>query len=295
MLNRFEGWYFKQQSGQNMIAFIPAVHTDRRGNRSGSVQVITPDKSYYIEFPEEAITINRQSLVIRAGESTFSPKGIALNIQSDGISVTGNLQFGKMTPPNGDIMGPYKMVPFMECRHSVFSLTHTVLGSLTVNGRLLDFSDGVGYMEGDRGSSFPKRYVWTQCNWFDEKLSDINRPGIEACSLMLSAAEVKPLGRAFMGIIGFVYYKGREIRIATYHGAKVLSIGSGAVTVQQGDYTLTAQLLDSSDQSLRAPTSGEMVRLIKESLSCRARYIFSEKNKILFDFISDNASFEYEY
>lgn len=39
----------------------------------------------------------------------------------------------------------------MECRHSIFSLTHTVSGNLTVNGRVLGFTDGVGYLEGDKG------------------------------------------------------------------------------------------------------------------------------------------------
>ncbi len=295
MPNRFEGWYFKQQCGQNLIAFIPAIHTQRGGKCSGSVQIITPDKSYYAEIPGEVLSVTRRPLAINMGESTFTLRGVDLNIQGDGITVTGCLHFSKLSPPRGDIMGPYQLIPFMECRHSVFSLTHTVKGSLTVNGRLIDFTGGTGYTEGDKGSSFPKRYVWTQCNWFDN-----DKAGFEPCSLMLSAAEVSPLGRTFMGIIGTVYFRGREFRIATYKGAEVLSIGSGSISVRQGAYTLTAQFLESSSQAqraqaLRAPSSGKMVRLIKESLSCRARYIFSENGNVLFDFVSETASFEYEY
>lgn len=282
-----------------MIALIPAFHTSG-DKRSGSVQVITPEKSFFIEIPIEEMSITRRPFAIRAGDSTFSCKGLDLNIQSVTVSVTGRLHFGGLRPPAGDIMGPYKFVPFMECRHSVFSLTHTVKGSLMINGELLNFSDGIGYMEGDRGRSFPKRYVWTQCNWSGDDRTDVKRTDAETCSLMLSAAEVNPLGSEFIGIIGFVYFRGREIRIASYCGAKAVSVGSGTITVRQGAYILTAQLLDNINhplraQPLRAPSSGEMVRLIKESLSCRARYTMTESNNVLFDFISDHASFEYEF
>jgi hypothetical protein len=173
----------------------------------------------------------------------------------------------------------------MECRHSVFSLTHDVRGSLTVNGETLNFTNGVGYTEGDRGRSFPERYIWTQCSW--------DAPG--RASLMLSTATVKPLGRAFTGIIGFVYFKEKEYRLATYYGAKLQTIGNGALTVRQGPYELTARLLKDGCQTLSAPVSGAMTRLIRESLACRAAYRFSENGRVLFEFETDKASFEYEW
>ena len=223
----FEGWYFKQQTARDMIAVIPAFHTDSAGKRTGSVQVITPENSYYVSLPGESMHIDRQALVLRAGDSEFSLRGMTLNLQGDGLTAVGRLNYRSAVMPRGDIMGPFKFIPFMECRHSVFSLTHQVTGSLTVNGRLYDFSDGVGYMEGDRGRSFPKRYVWAQCSWSDGG----------PCALMLSAADVRPLGREFVGVIGFVYLYGREIRIATYLGAKTVSVGGGKLVVQQGGYT----------------------------------------------------------
>lgn len=281
----FEGWYFKQQAGRDMLAVIPAVHTDGDGKRTGSVQVITPDKSYFVSLPGEAMRVDRQPLVVHAGDSEFSMRGITLNLQGDGISASGRLNYTGLVPPRGDIMGPYRFVPFMECRHSVFSMTHQVNGNLTVNGKLFDFSASVGYIEGDRGRSFPKRYVWAQCSW------NSGRP----CALMLSAADVRPLGREFIGVIGFVYLNGHEIRIATYLGAKVAAIGEGKLSVHQGKYTVTAELLEDSHHALRAPTDGKMVRLVKESLCCRARFTMMENESILFDFVTDQASVEYEF
>ncbi len=283
MSNRFEGWYFKQHSGQNMIAFIPAMHvTD--GHRSGSLQVVMPERAYYIDLPDGAVTIDRRSFTIRAGASTFSPSGAMLDIEADGIRVTGRLTYTGWTPPNGDIMGPYRFVPNMECRHSVFSMAHMVEGQLTVNGQTLDFSGGRGYTEGDRGRVFPRRYVWTQADWANGGTS----------SVMLSAAEVHPFGRRFVGIVGFVWHEGRELRLATYRGAKLDSLSADAVSIRQGAYTLTAQLLDGATRELRAPTSGGMIRLIKERLRCRTRYILTENGRVIFDVTSDAASFESE-
>lgn len=80
-------------------------------------------------------------------------------------------------------MGPFSYVPFMECRHGVFSMTNTVSGCLSINGHAYRFDNDVGYIEGDRGRSLPKVYAWTQCNFFDES----------PCSIMLSIADI-PLG-----------------------------------------------------------------------------------------------------
>lgn len=44
-----------------------------------------------------------------------------------------------------------------------------------------------------------------------------------------------------------------------------------------------------------APNHGLMNRTIHESVSCKAYYRFSYKEKVLFEFVSDRASFEFEY
>lgn len=288
----FEGWYFKQQTEKDMLALIPAYHTDGVGNGAGSLQIITKDNSWYVPLPEGAVEARRRPIFARAGDSVFSLRGIDLNVQTEDICAAGRLTFRGTVPPRGDIMGPYRFVPFMECRHSVFSMTHAVDGRITLNGTVLDFTGGTGYTEGDRGRSFPKRYIWTQCSWTDGG----------PCALMLSAAVVRPLGREFIGVIGFVLYRGREIRIATYHGARTVQAGNGTIIVRQGNLTITARLLEAGhqepgqfEQALRAPTDGGMTRIVRESLSCRASFKLTERNATIFDFETDRASFEYEF
>ena len=46
---------------------------------------------------------------------------------------------------------------------------------------------------------------------------------------------------------------------------------------------------------LRAPERGEMLRTIRESAACRARYRFQKDGRTLLAFETDRASFEYEY
>lgn len=275
----FKGWYFKCSSKNKTIAFIPAFHS-RNNNETASLQIITDKNSYNLSFP--FLEYSEKPLYIRIGNNVFSENGIIINIKSDKLTVKGNLQFGKFSPIGYDIMGPFKYIPFMQCRHSVYSMRHQVSGNLTINNQHINFQSGIGYMEGDCGTSFPNRYIWTQCFFGNG-------------SLMLSAADIPMLGFNFTGIIGVIYLNGKEYRIATYLGAKICEINSSSITVVQGSYKLNAKLIKNNAHSLAAPDNGKMNRIIHESASCKAYYKFSYKNKILCEFISDRASFEFEY
>lgn len=111
----------------------------------------------------------------------------------------------------------------------------------------------------------------------------------------MSVADIPMFGFHFTGIIGVVLINGKEYRIATYLGAKVRYIGKNTVAVQQGDFRLTVKLLEKNAHPLSAPVNGQMCRTIHESASCKAYYRFSYKDQIICEFMSDRASFEFEY
>lgn len=178
-------------------------------------------------------------------------------------------------------MGPFHFVPFMQCRHSVYSMRHTINGTIHLNGQKYVFKNGAGYTEGDRGYSFPKKYIWTQCLF-------------PKGSLMLSIADIPLFGFHFIGIIGVVFLKGREYRLATYLGARLKYTAPNTVFIRQGDYTLFVKLLEQNPHPLHAPEYGQMSRTIHESASCKAYYRFSYKGKTICEFTSRRASFEYE-
>lgn len=170
----------------------------------------------------------------------------------------------------------------MQCRHSVYSMSHRVDGEMTLNRKQYVFHNSAGYIEGDCGTSFPIRYIWTQC-------------GFTNGSLMLSIADIHMFGFDFTGIIGIVMLNGKEHRIATYLGAKLKHIGENTVVVSQGGYEIAAKLIKKNSHPLSAPKGGKMGRTIHESASCTAYYRLSYNGTALCRFISDRASFEFEY
>ena len=277
----FQGWYFKNQNETDIISFIPAFHTDDDGNRSASLQVITHKESYNISYPINEFAMSKSGLVLRLGENRFSNQGIVLNVRTDKLTVVGKLRYTAFTPLRYDIMGPFKYIPFLQCRHSIFSLAHCIEGSLIFNGVRMDFRPGLGYVEGDRGVGFPSDYLWTQCSW----------PENEYNAVMVSVAIVKLGIISFTGCIGVVYYGGREYRLATYLGANLRRLSKEELWVQQGKCILQVKLLEPKENDLIAPVKGKMSRTVYESVDCRVHYRFTLEENVLFDFVG-RGSFE---
>lgn len=275
----FCGWYIKCQNEEQTAAFI-LCRNRIAGKMSCSVQVITDDGAWNIPFDYAAYRESEEG--VSFADSRFLKSGMELDLQGEGIAVTGKVDFGPFDPIRYDIMGPFKYVPFMQCRHSVFSMKHSVNGKLVINGRDYVFDDGVCYIEGDRGYSFPSVYVWTQC-CFPEG------------SVMLSVADIPFCGFHFTGIISAIHYRGKEYRLGTYLGARAVTIRDGTVVIRQGRKQLTVKRLEKKGLPLAAPVGGDMTRTIHESAACRAYFHYQENGKTVFEFESGKAAFEYEY
>lgn len=279
MQHCFYGWYLKCQSDTQTLAVIPAIH-NTENERSCSIQVITDKEAWTVTYPADLFRRTKRNIMI--GENRFGEKGIHLAIRTPQLTIEGNLDFGPLFPLKYDIMGPFALVPLMECRHSVWSMCHSVRGNVWINGQKYLFRNARGYWEGDSGRSFPKEYIWTQCFFTDG-------------ALMLSVADIPMAGIRFTDIIGIVLWQGKEYRIATYLGARVAAIQNKAVRVIQGALELDVRLLEASGRPLKAPVKGGMVRTIHESASCWASYRFCKEGRTLFAFGTDRASFEFEY
>lgn len=277
----FEGWYIKCQTRDGRsLALIPAFHINKNGDRSASIQVVTDKQAWNLDYPTSAFTASQDSLCIVIDENRFSEAGLHLNVEQEELSLHGEVEFGPFQMLKSDIMGPFRWLANMECVHSVFSMRHMLRGQLEINNDVLDFNGGIGYIEADRGRSFPTTYLWTQCLW-------------DNCSLMLSIATI-PLGKLhFTGCICAIVLDGKEYRLATYRGVKISNWSSRGASLCQGEYRLEVELLQQEPQPLRAPTEGSMSRTIHESLCAKVRYRFLQGDELLFDHTDDNASFEY--
>ncbi|MEZ3485822.1 MAG: hypothetical protein K1W22_04295 [Lachnospiraceae bacterium] len=83
----------------------------------------------------------------------FCLEGYRQTVHTPELDISGQLRFGPLLPLKYDIMGPFCVLPFLECRHSVQSMRHTVSGKMLVNGQMYLFRNASGYWEGDQGRS----------------------------------------------------------------------------------------------------------------------------------------------
>ena len=256
------------------MAVIPG-----RAEDHAFVLVNTNDRSYKISYP---LSEYRKGEILRIGENSFSKSGVTLNIRGAELALSGEIRYAGLTPIRYDIMGPFRFFP-MECRHGVISMGHSLSGAVTQNGVFHDYTGGRGYIESDSGKSFPHGYTWVQCNDFKRD-----------CSIMASVAWIPFCGLRFLGCICVVYLNGREYRLATYTGVKILRCQPGVIELKQGKYLLRVETQSQTGQELAAPRFGRMDHVIRESISCTARFLFLRGDKVLFDEKSDCASYEYE-
>ena len=279
----FEGWYFKHQYNNKSIVFIPGINIDKNGNKYSFIQIITDENTYNINYDYKEFSISKDKLEVKIENNIFSRAGISLNINSKEINIKGSLKYKDITPIKYNIMGPFSIFPFMECNHGVISLYHNVNGILNVNNEEIVIDNGKGYIEKDWGTSFPKTYMWIHSNDFNN----------EKISVMVSIADIPFLGREFKGCIAVVYYKGKEYRLATYNGVRILEYNKNGLVIKKGKYKLEIEIKENNPQELLAPSNGAMSRIICENISGVAKFKFYENKKILFDLESNNTSFEY--
>ncbi len=267
--NGFAGWYFKHQKGDSMVAFIPG-----RAQSGAFIQMISPEGAR--QFSVSHLSV--RGGVLRADGCRFSRRGCQIRLPG----VRGEIRYGPFAPLGADIMGPFRFLP-MECRHGVLSMAHSLRGSITADGHRYDFDGGLGYAETDSGTSFPRSYLWMQCNDFPEP-----------CSLMIAIARIPFCGSAFRGCICAILYLGQEYRLATYRGVRIRSFTPEHICLSQGALALELDMAPTqAGHPLRAPQQGKMSHIIRESCNVHLRARLTQKGKTIFDLQSDHGVYEF--
>lgn len=282
-LNYFEGCYIKHQSANGMIAFIPSIHLLKKGIGYASIQVITENNSYFFRFSLNETEIESNRFYIKMGDNLFTEKGIQINLKNDEVTIEGKIAYSSFTKLEGNIMGIFHYIPFMQCSHDIISLYHKTKGTIKINNQPISFADGTGYIEKDKGTSFPKHYLWTQSHW---------KSNGKNC-VIAAAAHIPFLGTSFQGCICCVLYEGKQYRLATYNGAKISTCSEKQLILTKGKLTLKVNVLETNPQKLKAPQKGNLERNIKESPVCKVRYQFYKNGFCLFDVVSEQAGFEF--
>lgn len=260
----FEGWYFKHNSKEHSISFIPGIHI-KEGKKYAFIQVITKEKSYYIPYDFSEFSFKHTPFSITIGKNYFSFTSIKIDIDNADLTIQGSLHYSNPTPleshpfsPN--IMGPFSFLPFMECNHGIQSMKHNIHGNLMINNRSYSYGDGVGYIEKDWGSSFPTSYIWSQSNNFVNK----------SASFFLSVATIPLSLFSFTGFICVLQIHGKEYRFATYNNSKIISYNIANnnfnIVLKKNNLILQVQSQSENSLSLLAPKNGSMIHPILESI-----------------------------
>jgi len=295
-MNYFEGYYVKCGGIDGSVAFIFGKQVSGQ-EKSSFIQIITEEDSYFTGFDYADFFKSKRGFNIKINDNHADKSGMVININQPGLRASGEVKFGSFGKIKYDAMGPFKILPFMECRHSVISMRHTLSGMITINNKIYNFYGGLGYIEGDRGKSFPKKYFWTQSNSF------IFTPGseVKTPAVFISAAAIPYLGLKFTGTVSVIHCGGREYRLATYLGAKVKNFTSNKLVISQGfgkhRKIFEAEKLNTDtaefSRELLAPSLGAMSRTISESLRTNMRYKFTVGGRVFFEFVNPHAAYEF--
>ena len=266
--NYFEGWYFKHVSADrsHVWSFIPGISLSGEG-RHAFIQVLNgrTGESHVFEYGVDEFFASRKTLDIHLGQSHFKSGGISLKLKNEMRKIEGNIAYSSSvnypsTFINPGIMGWYSFVPFMECKHGVYSMRHHLSGGLQIDQQYIEFEGGTGYIEKDWGTSFPESWAWLHCNTFDSSKT----------SFTFSVAKIPWLGSYFIGFISFLYMEGRFINFSTWSKARIekLEYNGNKLHIQilNKKYKLEAEAVNKQAGLLKAPVKGSMTRIIKETV-----------------------------
>lgn len=285
----YEGWYMKQQQGDQVISFIAGCVPSE-----AFIQIVTTTGAHYISFPLSSYSHEKRprtlgtprqtaelEQTLRIGNNIFSPQGVKISIHEQGFDLEALLTYSYPTPLKAAAMGPFNLIP-LETKHTIFSMRHAVDGFVTINNTTTVFTNGTGYMEGDQGRTFPRNYAWIQS-------SDLPKN----TSIVLAIADVPVLNSHLTGCIAIVSLDGQEYRFATYQNVRILQYKKNCIKISQGGMTLHVSVLDTNNHKLQVPNQGTMQRSIEESLASTARFMLTQHGKTLLDCISNNTSYEF--
>jgi hypothetical protein len=295
--NYFEGWYYKMVSadGNCSVALIPGISLNKQHSHA-FIQVFVTFKNgdlktVYLEFDKSNFVARDEPFGLTIDKNTFTESGIDISIDQNEISIHGQLKFASTTKINTSLLSPsimgfFSYFTFMECYHGVVSMSHSLQGDLMIDGKAINFSGGLGYIEKDWGKSFPREYVWMQSNHFKNS----------GTSFMFSEAIIPFKIFFFNGLIISLIIDKKEYRFATYNGSKVTAkaITSNSVRyeIKKGKLKLIVEALNDKTTSLSSPKNGAMIQSIKEGLSGVIKLQLFVNNNLIYEDTGTHAGLE---
>ncbi len=227
------------------------------------------------------MNLNRTMFIVME-KNVFTDACIHIDIEEEDLMIKGDIYFDREKGRNFNVMGPLAVFP-LPCKHGILSMEQRLSGTLEIDGKVYDFNGGKGYLETDFGKSFPRRYMWSQCNWF----------GSTDCQIAVAAATI-PLGPIpIMGTFACINYEGQRYKLATYKGAEVEKIGEKGFKITQGPYIFEGRRQGGNAIELKSPAMGKMESATREYLVCNMEYRLRKRGVEIFYVRSSHGSYEF--
>jgi len=230
----------------------------------------------YHRYPLADFIYNDDPFINQIANNVFTETAISVRLEDHNMKMEAAFGLGPFHPirktllmPN--MMGFFAYIPDMECYHDVISMNHRFHGLLRVDDQVIGFHEGKGYIEKDWGTSFPKKYIWIQCNHFKK----------ENLSVFCSAADIPFRKKSFTGFICCLVIDQTEYRFATYNNSKFelerVADDQILLSFQSRTAKLRIEASLKGAGELIAPHQGRMQDVLKEGNSGRVTIRFYHK------------------
>lgn len=261
----FEGWYYKIANENMAIAVIVGICFEKE-NSHAFIQTLDTisNQSQYIKFDISEFKYDKYHFHISLKNNHFYKDHIVLSL-NESVKIQGTVNFGIMTSIKTNqymptIMGPFSYLKNMECVHSIISLYHQCFVDLKINDTHFD-TKAIGYIEKDRGHSFPKKYYWLQSNCYEESIG----------SLSFAIADIDLKITHFTGIIMTLMIEKKHYYFASYLGAHVKEVSKDYIHIRQFKYDIHLYIEHQQPYELKAPKFGKMDIVVLEELKANIR------------------------
>lgn len=281
--NYFEGWYVKCTDLENdlSVALIPGVSHFGESQSFVQYNIHYKGKTYsgMIKFDRDDFEVIPEPYSIIMPKFILSETGVKASLKDEDNHIVLDFSYGPLLPLKQtaympSIMGPLEYLK-MPCAHDIVSMKHDVRGKMILNGKEITINSGIGYLEKDRGHTFPSNYLWLQSNTFME---DSNA----SLSLAIATIEKKPL--KLKGLIAVFHDGVKEHRFSTYLGSRFDVVldddGEGySVQARGRNKILEVKVGLTNVSELIAPMDQGMDFPIKESVKSFIQMTFKEKGQ----------------
>lgn len=281
----FEGWYmrFTDRSHKIQYAIIFAV-TKESSDPHSFIQVYDGSKLTNEYYRFEVGDFSYSNEIVKIKDNYLSKDSIYINLGDLEVDLKVKKQSYLLGKNNNSAMSFLVHFP-LECFQDVIYMDALFQGEIKSKDIVVQTS-GKAYMEKTYGNRFPKKWMWLQCNHFDEDVSFSFAHGI-----------IPVLKFSKKGFFSILRYKGNELRFASYNLSrlKVTNKSNSKLEfiIRKGRYRLSVSADIIDNVLLVGPSDNGLMNLdVFESINSKMKLKLTKGKTVIFDTIGSDVGLE---